>query len=206
MLSSKLTPTDYFCIVREKNQKNIRPTLISGHSLCYVILHHPPLIFEDKQIKNNKFWNFSCEEEVEGVRETMWVQQGLGLTGLDQTRSPKGWFVCKCTRCLVSLWITNPLQGEEGTICCHPEPWADSHLLPFIKPTQPQKTCARTQSPPAARDRNKTLNHFLVWLTALWGSGSSLSHQTAKSTFGRKRGSSPSAVVKLLSPVLKHTR
>lgn len=59
-----------FLHCEEKNQKNIHPTSFSGHSLCYVILHYPSLIFEDKQNRNNDFWNFSCEKEVEGVHES----------------------------------------------------------------------------------------------------------------------------------------
>lgn len=138
-----------------------------------MILHYPPLIFEEKQIKTNIFWNFSCEKEVEGVHERVWVQQGLGLAGLDQTCWHKVWFVCKCTCCLVSLSITNPLQGKEGTICSHlQEPWADSHLLPIIKHTQQRTQCSDTITTSC---KNKMLNHFLVWLTALWGSGRSLS-------------------------------
>lgn len=183
MLSSKLTPTDCFCIVRKKIRKRHTPhPTFSGNSLCYVILHYCPLIFEDKQIKNSNFWNSSCEKEVEGAREMMWERQGPGLPGLDQTCWPKVWFVCKCTRCLVSLWITIPLQGKEGTICSHPEPWADSHLLPAIKLTQPQKPCARTQTITTTCKRQgiKCWTSILGWLTAPWGSGRSLEPPDSK--------------------------
>lgn len=154
MLSSKLTPTDCFCLVREKTRKTYIPHPFQDIHLVMWFYITPLLFLRTSKLKRIVF-------ETSPVRRKWrvnmrWCECSRGWGQLVWTRHAGP----KCGLCVnaLTVWFHYESQilykaRKEPFAVTYPEPWADSHLLPIIKLTQPQKPCAGTQSPAAARGR-----------------------------------------------------